>query len=36
MDSIDRKQLKLQQQDVSLPFAALAEKVGLSPSACWR
>ncbi|HWI35361.1 MAG TPA: Lrp/AsnC family transcriptional regulator [Burkholderiales bacterium] len=36
MDSIDRRILKLLQEDASLPLAALAERVGLSPTPCWR
>jgi Lrp/AsnC family transcriptional regulator len=33
---IDRKILALLQDDVSQPVAAIAERVGLSPSPCWR
>jgi Lrp/AsnC family transcriptional regulator, cysteine-sensing transcriptional activator len=33
---IDRKILSLLQEDVSQPVAAIAERVGLSPSPCWR
>ena len=33
---IDRKILALLQEDVSQPVAAIAERVGLSPSPCWR
>ena len=36
MDDIDRRILKLLQQDVDLPVAEVAERVGLSPSPCWR
>lgn len=36
MDRIDRKLLRLLQQDASLTNQALAEKVGLSPSPCLR
>ena len=36
LDKFDRRILALLQQDASLPIAALAEKVGLSPSPCWR
>ncbi|HZT20374.1 MAG TPA: Lrp/AsnC family transcriptional regulator [Dongiaceae bacterium] len=36
LDKIDRKILALLQQDASLPIAELSEKVGLSPSPCWR
>ena len=35
-DDIDRKLLKLLQQDASLSVDALAEKVHLSRNACWR
>lgn len=33
---IDRKILALLQEDASQPVAVIAEKVGLSPSPCWR
>jgi Lrp/AsnC family transcriptional regulator, cysteine-sensing transcriptional activator len=33
---IDRKILSLLQEDVNQPVAAIAERVGLSPSPCWR
>jgi Lrp/AsnC family transcriptional regulator len=33
---IDRKILAILQEDVSQPVAAIAERVGLSPSPCWR
>lgn len=36
MDAIDRKILQLLQEDATLGVAELAEKVGLSPSPCWR
>jgi Lrp/AsnC family transcriptional regulator len=36
LDKFDRRILALLQQDASLPVAELAEKVGLSPSPCWR
>ncbi|MBI3707658.1 MAG: Lrp/AsnC family transcriptional regulator [Proteobacteria bacterium] len=36
MDELDRKILTLLQQDATLPVAAVAERVGLSPSPCWR
>ena len=36
LDKFDRRILTLLQQDASLPVAELAEKVGLSPSPCWR
>lgn len=36
MDQIDRKILNLLQQDATLPVAEIADKVGLSPTPCWR
>lgn len=36
MDRIDRKILALLQSDCTLPVAVVAERVGLSPSPCWR
>src|SRR5215469_5948294 len=36
LDRFDRRILALLQQDAALPIAALADKVGLSPSPCWR
>lgn len=36
MDRIDRKILALLQSDATLPVAVVAERVGLSPSPCWR
>jgi Lrp/AsnC family leucine-responsive transcriptional regulator len=36
LDRIDRKLLKLLQQDASLPNIELAEKTNLSPPACSR
>jgi len=36
MDRIDRKILALLQSDTTLPVAVVAERVGLSPSPCWR
>ncbi|MEO3429372.1 Lrp/AsnC family transcriptional regulator [Pelagibius sp. CAU 1746] len=36
MDDIDRRILKLLQEDVDLPVAEVAERVGLSASPCWR
>lgn len=36
MDEIDRKILALLQEDTTLPVATIAERVGLSPSPCWR
>ena len=36
MDSIDRHILRLLQEDASLTTGEIAERVGLSPSPCWR
>lgn len=36
LDRIDRQLLSLLQEDASLSNAELAEKVSLSPNACWR
>jgi len=36
MDRIDHKILALLQEDASLSIGDLAERVGLSPSPCWR
>jgi Lrp/AsnC family transcriptional regulator len=36
MDQIDRKILALLQEDATLPIATVAERVGLSPTPCWR
>ena len=36
MDRIDQKILSQLQSDASVSLAQLAEKVGLSPSPCWR
>lgn len=36
IDQIDRKILRLLQQDASLSVDVLAERVGLSRNACWR
>ncbi|WP_232366790.1 Lrp/AsnC family transcriptional regulator [Alteripontixanthobacter muriae] len=36
LDRFEKKILRLLQQDGSLSNAAIAEKVGLSPSPCWR
>lgn len=36
MDRIDRKILALLQSDTTLPVSVVAERVGLSPSPCWR
>ena len=36
MDDADRRILHWLQRDAAMPLAELAEKVGLSPSPCWR
>jgi Lrp/AsnC family transcriptional regulator len=36
IDETDEKILTLLQQDSTLPVAAVAERVGLSPTPCWR
>ena len=36
MDEIDRKLLALLQEDATIPLAQLAERVGLSPTPCWK
>ena len=36
MDGIDRRILRLLQEDASLTTGEIAERVGLSPSPCWR
>ena len=36
MDEIDLRILALIQQDSSISMAAIADRVGLSPSPCWR
>lgn len=36
MDDLDRRILHWLQQDASLPVAELAERVGMSPTPCWR
>ncbi|MFZ6764898.1 Lrp/AsnC family transcriptional regulator [Roseomonas sp. KE0001] len=36
MDEIDQKLLALLQQDATLPIAQLADRVGLSPTPCWK
>lgn len=36
MDEIDRKLLGLLQQDCTLSIAEMAERVGLSPTPCWK
>lgn len=36
MDEIDRKLLTLLQQDSTLSIAEMADRVGLSPTPCWK
>ncbi len=36
MDAADRRILTCLQEDAQMPLEALAERVGLSPSPCWR
>jgi len=36
MDAIDRKILQCLREDATLPVAAVAERVGLSATPCWR
>jgi Lrp/AsnC family transcriptional regulator len=36
MDEINRKILKILQQDATVPVAEIAERVGLSTTPCWR
>jgi Lrp/AsnC family transcriptional regulator len=36
MDAIDKKILHCLQEDATLPVAAVAERVGLSATPCWR
>jgi Lrp/AsnC family transcriptional regulator len=36
MDQLDRKILNLLQEDATLPVAAIAERVGLTATPCWR
>ncbi len=36
MDTLDRKILDLLQGDATLPIAAIAERVGLTATPCWR
>ena len=36
MDEIDRKLLQLLQEDTTLSIAQMAERVGLSPTPCWK
>ena len=36
MDEIDRQLLEILQQDATLSLAQMAERVGLSPTPCWK
>ena len=36
LDDAERRILRVIQDDAGLPTAAIAERVGLSPSPCWR
>ena len=36
MDSIDKRILRLLQEDASMPLAEIAERVHLSQTPCWR
>jgi Lrp/AsnC family transcriptional regulator len=36
MDAIDRKILACLQEDATLPLQEVADRVGISPSPCWR
>ena len=36
MDEIDRKLLAILQDDATLSIAQMAERVGLSPTPCWK
>ena len=36
MDDIDRQLLEILQQDATLSIAQMAERVGLSPTPCWK
>ena len=36
MDEIDRKLLQILQEDATLSIAHMAERVGLSPTPCWK
>jgi Lrp/AsnC family transcriptional regulator len=36
LDDFDRRILQRLQEDATIPVAALAEQVGLSPTPCWR
>ena len=36
MDRIDRQILRILQADANIPIAAIADKVGLSQTPCWK
>src|SRR5258707_14396658 len=36
MDDIDRQLLEILQQDATLSIAQMAERIGLSPTPCWK
>jgi Lrp/AsnC family transcriptional regulator len=36
LDDAERRILRVIQEDAGLPIASIAERVGLSPSPCWR
>src|SRR5260370_30177082 len=36
MDEIDRQLLQILQEDATLSIAQMAERVGLSPTPCWK
>jgi len=36
LDDTDRRLLRIVQSDASLSHAALAERIGVSPTSCWR
>ncbi len=36
MDEIDRKLLQILQEDATISIAQMAERVGLSPTPCWK
>ena len=36
MDEIDRKLLRVLQEDTTLSIAQLADRIGLSPTPCWK
>ncbi|USI73151.1 Lrp/AsnC family transcriptional regulator [Sphingomonas morindae] len=36
LDATDRRLMALLQEDADMPIAALAERIGLSPTPCWK